>query len=165
MTSHPPDELARRQRGFTGSEAILTSGGRLEHAEGPAEHTRRSLAHAVLAVNRARGTLRADDPDAALDAWKGLVAGRWFLVEHIDTDGKRFLIARKNDPDTAGPPGLSLRECQVLAQRARGLALKVIAYNLGLSIANVSKTVRSGMAKLGLSCEAEIVALFSASGS
>jgi DNA-binding CsgD family transcriptional regulator len=147
---------------FTGSEAIFTATGRLEHVENPAEHARKTLAHAVLAMNRARGNLRTDDPDAALDAWQGLVAGRWSLLDHIDTDGKRFLIARKNAPDTAGPEGLSLRERQVLSQRARGLALKLIAYDLGLSIAGVSKSLQTGMAKLGLSCEAEIVALFSA---
>jgi DNA-binding CsgD family transcriptional regulator len=152
---------AARPDPFMGSEAIFTARGRLEHVEGPAEHARKSLAHAVLSVNFARGKMRANDPDAALDAWKGLVAGRWSLIDHIDTDGKRFLVARKNDPDTAGPEGLSLRERQVLASRARGFALKLIAYDLGLSIASVSKSLQTGMAKLGLSCEAEIVGLFS----
>lgn len=151
---------AARPAPFTGSEAIFTATGRLEYVEGAAEHARRSLAHAVLAVNRARGNLRADDPDAALDAWKGLIAGRWSLVDHIDTDGKRFLVARKNAPDPDGPEGLSLRERQVLASRARGLALKLIAYDLGLSIASVSKSLQTGMAKLGLSCEPDLVALF-----
>ncbi len=153
-----------RPDAFAGCEAIFTQAGRLEHAESPADHARKSLAHAVLAVNRARGNLRTDDPDAALDAWKGLVAGRWSLVEHIDTDGKRFLVARKNDPDTFGPGGLSQRERQVLADRARGLSLKLIAYDLGLSIASVSRCLQAGMAKLGVSCDAELVALSPARG-
>ncbi len=148
-----------RPDAFAGCEAIFTQAGRLAHAEGPAEHARKSLAHAVLAVNRARGNLRTDDPDAALDAWKGLVAGRWSLVEHIDTDGKRFLVARKNEPGAFGPSGLSQRERQVLADRARGLSLKLIAYDLGLSIASVSRYLQAGMAKLGISCDAELVTL------
>jgi DNA-binding CsgD family transcriptional regulator len=146
---------------FAGSEAILTPAGRLEHAQGPAERARRALAHAVLAQDRARGNLRTADPDAALEAWKGLVAGRWSLLDHIDTDGKRFLVARKNDPDIREPAGLTPRERQVTASRARGLSLKLIAYDLGLSIATVSKGLQQAMAKLGVSSEADLPALFS----
>jgi hypothetical protein len=36
---------------------------------------------------------------------------------------------------------------------------ELIAYDLGLSIASVSKSLQSGMAKLGLPCEAQMVAL------
>jgi DNA-binding CsgD family transcriptional regulator len=144
---------------LSGSEAIFTPTGRLEHAGDQAQVARKSLARAVLAVGRSRGPLRNDDPDAALDAWKGLVAGRWSLVDHVDSDGKRFLVARKNDPEADGPAGLSLRERQVLADRARGLALKLIAYDLGLSVPTVSKSLQTGMAKLGLSSEADLVGL------
>ena len=118
------------------------------------------LAHAVVAINRARGQLRAEDPTAAIEAWKALVAGRWSLVDHVDSDGKRFLVARKNDPDHAGPTGLSRRERQILAARARGFSLKLIAYDLGLSIAGVSRGLQSGMAKLGVRHEGELVARF-----
>lgn len=119
------------------------------------------LAHAVVAINRARGQLRAEDPTAAIEAWKALVAGRWSLVDHVDSDGKRFLVARKNDPDHAGPTGLSRRERQILAARARGFSLKLIAYDLGLSIAGVSRGLQSGMTKLGVRHEGELAAFFS----
>ena len=115
-------------------------------------------------MDRARGGLRVDDPDAALEAWKGLVAGRWSLVDHIDTDGKRFIVARRNDPDAHGPGGLTLRERQVMSARARGLSLKLIAYDLGLSIATVCKSLQGGMAKLGVASDAELPALFSLRG-
>ncbi len=145
---------------IAGCEAILTPRGRLEHAEAPAARSRAALARAVLAIARARGPLRADDTDAAVEAWEALVAGRWSLLEHFDTDGKRFLVARRNDPQVAEPAGVTLRERQVLAARARALPLKVIAYELGLSVPTVSKTLRTGMAKLGLSSEAELAVLF-----
>jgi DNA-binding CsgD family transcriptional regulator len=154
---------AARPHAFAESEAILTPTGRSKHAEGPVEGAHKALAQGVVAMDLARGKLRADDPDAALDAWRGLIAGRWSLVEHIDTDGKRFLVARKNDPDAFGPAAVSQRERQIMAARARGLSLKIIAYDLGLSIASVSRGLQSGMAKLGMSHEAELVALFSMS--
>jgi DNA-binding NarL/FixJ family response regulator len=134
---------------------------RLQQFEGSADHARKALVHAVVALDRARGNVHADDRSAARHAWQGFVAGRLSLVEHVDTDGKRFLVVRKTDPSTLKPSGVSLRERQVLAARARGLSLKVIAHELGLSTASVSKSIGNGMAKLGLSCEAELVALFS----
>jgi DNA-binding NarL/FixJ family response regulator len=88
------------------------------------------------------------------------VAGRWSLLEHFDTDGKRFIVARRNDPDDAGPAGLSPRECQVLSCRARGMSLKLIAYDLGLSMATVSKTLDSGMTKLGVASDMDLPRLF-----
>ncbi len=155
-------ELPAGSDPFVGSEAILRPDGALEHAEGPARSARRQLAHAVLAVDRARGKLRVHDPDAALEAWRGLVAGRWSLIDHVDTDGRRFLVARRNDPDVERPSGLTLRERQVMAARSRGLSLKLIAYDLGLSIATVAKSLQSGMAKVGIASGAELAAMFSA---
>ena len=152
------DGPARRAGLLSGAEAILNPSGSLAHAEGPAQAARAQLARAVVAMDRARSRLRRDDPHAAVEAWRGLVDGRWSLVEHFDSDGRRFLVARKNDPDTLGPSAVSLRERQVLLRRARGLPLKLISYDLGLSIGAVSKTLRSGMSKLGLSHEAEMIA-------
>jgi DNA-binding CsgD family transcriptional regulator len=143
-----------------GSEAVLSPNGRLEHAEPAAQKARAALTRAVLSVKDARGPLRHEDRDGALEAWKGLVAGRWTLVDHVDTDGKRFLVARKND--SAGPhvAGLTALECRVLTARARGLPLKLIGYDLGLSTGCISKHLGSGMSKLGLSHDGELAMLF-----
>jgi DNA-binding NarL/FixJ family response regulator len=144
-----------------GAEAVLTASGAVAHVGSrDAEQRRSQLARAVLSMDRARGPLRRKDAGAALDAWKGLVAGRWSLIEHFDSDGKRFLVARRNDPDAPGPNALLRRERQVLAYRARGLSMKLIAYELGLSVGCVSRNLASGMAKLKLSCHAELVRLF-----
>jgi DNA-binding NarL/FixJ family response regulator len=51
-----------------------------------------------------------------------------------------------------------------MALRARGLSLKLIAYELGLSIAAVSKSLQAGMAKVGVTSDAELPALFSFAG-
>jgi DNA-binding CsgD family transcriptional regulator len=148
---------------LAGGEAILTPEGRVEHVEEPAKQARKLLAQGVVAMGRARGKLRMHDADAALDAWKGLVAGRWSLIERVDTDGRRFLVAHKNDPEVHAPPTVTLRERQIMAARGRGLSIKLIAYELGLSSATVSRALRSGMTKLGLVHESELTALFTPS--
>jgi len=50
---------------------------------------------------------------AAMENWRGLVDGRWSLVDRFDSDGKRFVVAVKNDPEARDPRGLSRREQQV----------------------------------------------------
>jgi DNA-binding CsgD family transcriptional regulator len=152
---------AAKPNAFAGAEAIFTATGRLAHAEPPAQRAHEVLAQGVLSMAEARGKLRRHDPDAALDAWKGLVAGRWSLLERIDTDGKCFLVAHRNDPQISRPMAISLRERQILSARGRGLSIKLIAYELGLSSATVSRTLRAGMAKLGIVREAELASLFS----
>jgi DNA-binding CsgD family transcriptional regulator len=143
-----------------GCEAVLSPNGRLEHAEPAAQRARAALARAVLNIQTARGPLRREDRDGALQAWQGLVAGRWSLVDHVDTDGKRFLVARKNDSAAPQLAGVSALECRVLSARARGLPLKLIAYDLGLSMSCVSKHLHAGMHKLGVSHDGELAILF-----
>jgi DNA-binding CsgD family transcriptional regulator len=145
------------------SEAILTPNGKLSHAEEPAKKAHAVLARAVAAIDQARGRKRRDDSDAALELWQGLVAGRWSLLEHFDRDGKRLIVARKNDPTAEGAEVLSARERYVLAARARGMALKLIGYELGLSVSSVSRTLSAGMRKLGILHETELVALYAPS--
>jgi DNA-binding NarL/FixJ family response regulator len=141
------------------TEAIFDSQGRLAHAIQPATTTASKLASAILAVQRARGTLRRDSPDEALEVWRALVDGRWSLVDQVDTDGKRFLLARKNDVTADAPAGVTSAERTVLLARARGLSIKLIAYETGFSISRVSAALRSGMGKLGLQSDADLVSL------
>jgi DNA-binding CsgD family transcriptional regulator len=143
------------------AEAILDPNGALQEAMDAAKETdaRAALRDAAIALDRARGALRRDDPDGAVDLWKGLVVGRWSLVDHFDSDGRRFLIARPNDADTGQPSGVSPRERQVLGYRALGHSLKLIAYELGLSVGTVSKELDRAMKTLGLSNENEIAPL------
>jgi DNA-binding CsgD family transcriptional regulator len=151
---------AARPNAFAGAEAIFTPTGRLAHAEPSAQRAYELLAQGVLSMAEARGKLRRHDSDAALDAWKGLVAGRWSLLERIDTDGKCFLVAHRNDPQIFRPLAISLRERQILSARGRGLSVKLIAYELGLSSATVSRALRTAMAKLGIMRDADLAALF-----
>jgi hypothetical protein len=75
-----------------------------------------TLREATRRVIRAKGAER-NDPAQALDLWRGLVDGRWSLVDHFDERGRRFLVARRNDPEGPPVPGLSHRERQGSARR------------------------------------------------
>jgi DNA-binding CsgD family transcriptional regulator len=131
-------------------EAVIEPSGRITHAEGEARArtARESLREAALSIDRAR--TRSTDPELALRAWRGLVSGRWSLVDRFDRDGRRFLVARRNSPAVQAPRALSKRARQVLAYAALGYSNKHIAYALGLAPSTVSTHLRAGMRQLGL---------------
>jgi DNA-binding CsgD family transcriptional regulator len=132
-------------------EAVLDPGGRVEHATGEATPAtaRTKLRDAVRSLERARGKLRRSDPDEALAIWRGLVAGRWTLVDTHESDGRRFIVAHKNDPDAPDPRALTLRERQVVGFVALGLSNKAIAYELGISASTVAVLLARAAKKLG----------------
>jgi DNA-binding CsgD family transcriptional regulator len=144
-----------------GADAVLSPGGAIAHAGVHAQggDARESLRRAARAIDRARSKARSNDEEA-LALWEGLVSGRWSLVDRFDSDGRRYLVARRNEPDVRDPRALTLRERNVLAYAAMGHPLKLIAYSLGLSLSTVSVNRRTAMRKLGLQHHADIVALF-----
>lgn len=129
-------------------EAVLTPDGRLVHAEVRAQEARERLREAARAIDRAR--LSGTDPDEALELWSGLVDGRWSLVDRFESDGRRFLVACRNDPRRADPRALTRTERAVLPYAAMGHPNKVIAYELGLSETSVANHVAAVTQKLGL---------------
>jgi DNA-binding CsgD family transcriptional regulator len=143
-------------------EAVLTPNGRVEHATGEARATsaRTVLRDAVVCIEQARRAQGGERGDAALDDWRGLTAARWSLVEQIEHDGRRYLLARRNDVDSPGPAALSPRERQVLAFAALGRTNKVIAYDLGLAVSTVGVLVSRAMRKLEVRTRAAAIAVW-----
>jgi DNA-binding NarL/FixJ family response regulator len=141
-----------------GAEAILEASGAVAHATAAAapRSTRDALRAAVLAADRARGPLRRRAPDEAVEAWRGLVTGRWTLLDHFDGDGRRYLVAHRNDPDAPDPRALTLRERQVVGYVALGQSNKLIAYELGLSASTVGVLLKNAAAKLGARSRTEL---------
>ncbi|MFO0584968.1 MAG: helix-turn-helix transcriptional regulator [Anaeromyxobacter sp.] len=157
---------ARRLRAAAGlgAEAVLDPSGRVQHAEGEARApgAREGLAAAVVRAERARGRLRREEPDAALALWRGLVDGRWSLVDHVEADGRRVILARRNPTGVRDPRALTARERDVLAHVAQGHGNKHVAYALGLSATTVATHLRRALSKLGLRTRRDAIRLFEA---
>ena len=96
-------------------------------------------------------------PELAVDEWKGLIAAHWTLLEVRERDGRRYLVARQNEPRTRGPAGLTDREQEVLAFAVMGHHNKLIAYNLGISHSTVRVLMARAAGKLGARSRAELV--------
>ena len=74
------------------------------------------------------------------------------------------MVARRNAPDAPKSPLLTLRERQVLGLYGRAHGVKLIAYEMGLSAASVSRALKSAKAKLGITSPAEVAQLVDGAG-
>jgi DNA-binding CsgD family transcriptional regulator len=141
-------------------EAVFGSDGKLLDARGLAAgvEERATLVDAVRRSERAK--LRAATEEERLDVWTALLEGRWSIVENEERDGKRTLLACRNDPRVTSFRTLSDRERAVVSYAVLGHSLKYIAYELGLAISTVSGNLGTAMRKLGVASRAELVRLF-----
>jgi DNA-binding CsgD family transcriptional regulator len=145
------------------ADAVFTARGRLEHVGAPCGDPELASSALPSAVEKrlAAGAERAD-PVRALDLWRALVAGRWSIVDHVDRDGKRFILARRNDPAVREPAALTARQRLVAVYAAWGHSNRLIAYETGLSQSAISTELRTVLRKLRLSSRAELAPLFPA---
>ncbi len=152
---------ARLRFDSTGSpvEGILSPDGRLLDARGPASTptSRDALRRAALAIERARLRDRRTDIDGVLDAWRAVYERRWTLVESVESDGRRLLLARVNVPQERTVPGGTERQQQIAALLAQGFPQKAIAFELQIAPSTVAFHVRRLAATLGLSTVPEMV--------
>jgi len=140
------------------ADAILDPDGNCVHARGAATSAsaRERLREAAKAVDLASGRLGREQPEEALELWTGLFAGRWSLLDTFDSDGRRFLVAFENDPQTAEDRALTRRERQVAALAAFGQTEKLIAYSLGLEPSTVQTHLQRALSKLGVGSRLEL---------
>jgi DNA-binding CsgD family transcriptional regulator len=160
------ERLRRRAHERPRDECVLSAGGRVEHAEGEAADAtaREGLRAAVVARDKARTRAVRSDPDQALALWRGLVSGRWSLLDRFESDGRRYVVARRNEPDPRNPLALTLRERQVLSHLIQGDAMKVAGYALGIGPSTVSTIAKSLLLKVGMRSVTDLAALVAASG-
>lgn len=140
-------------------EAVVTTDGKILDLRGVGRRpeVRGLLREAALAIDRARTRRGRADPLAALQLWQALLAGRWSLVEHFDSEGRRFLLARRNDPAVSQHPRATRRQRQVLFYASLGLSNQEIGYALGLAENTISAHIASGLARLGLPNRGELI--------
>lgn len=141
------------------ADAVFDPNGKLHDAVGDAQRqsAREALRGAVLAIEKARGQQRNEDPDRALGEWRSLVAGKWTLVDELDHDGRRYILARQNEPRAPGPEALSEREKQVIGFAKLGHHNKLIAYELGIAASTVRVLMSRAASKLGVRTRNEIL--------
>ncbi len=157
-TALPPDPHAE------GVEAVLDPAGRVRDARGEAapRSAREALAESARRIAWARGRARRADPEEALRLWRGLVDGTWSLVDHVESDGRRFFLARRNPPGAADPKALSSRERDILALAALGHSNKYVGYLLGLAPSTVAGHLAAAQRKLGLGSRSDLISVFGA---
>jgi DNA-binding CsgD family transcriptional regulator len=131
-------------------EAILSPSGKVEHAVGRAKDktARDALRRAAKSMDRARTAAVRAEPERALELWDELVAGRWSLIDRFDSDGRRYLIAHRNDAHVARLMSLTPREREIVAAALQGRPNKVIAQDLSVSESTVSEHLSIALAKL-----------------
>jgi DNA-binding CsgD family transcriptional regulator len=149
----------RLRRGAGSIDAVLAPSGKLEHAEASAQGAaaREALTQGVRSIERARGGLRRRDAAEAVEIWRALVRGEWSLVDHFDHDGRRYIVAKKNKLVPHPWHALTERERQVAAYAALGRSNKLIAYELGLSLATVARSLASAATKIGVASRLELI--------
>lgn len=132
--------------------AVLSPNGAVAEAYGLAREgdVLRRLRQAVKAQEQARANVRHEQPERALELWKGLVLGNWSLIDHFDSDGRRYIVAVENPIEPPSPRLLSNREQQVSHLVALGHSNKLIGYTLGLSETTVASHLRGALEKLGV---------------
>jgi DNA-binding NarL/FixJ family response regulator len=147
-------------------DAVLDADGSCRDARNDAttSSARDRLREATRRIDRARTAAGRSEPDTAMDHWQGLVDGRWSLVDKFDSDGRRFVVAIKNDPVFPDPRGLSPRERQIAEFVGAGHTTKQIAYLLGISLSAVTNCTAHAQQKLGLSSLCELAHFFAPAG-
>ena len=144
-----------------GAEAIYDpSSGRLDvNASDMQTVERRRRLLELIEARRHAYDLADHAPREALELWKGLVDGRWSLLDVIDTDGRDFTVLKENPLQVRSRTALSERERQVAFLVGRGHRIKLVAYELGISASTVRSQLRSALRKLNLEDRAALCRL------
>ncbi|MEO8874921.1 MAG: helix-turn-helix transcriptional regulator [Polyangiaceae bacterium] len=140
-------------------EAVLTPDGKAVDARGGAklDRSRTALRTAAMQMESARGKMRRSDAAQAVDHWMPLVSARWTLVDHFENDGKRYILARVNEPMPNGSHRLTPRERQVVALAALGHHMKLVAYELGISASTARVLLSRAARKVGAKTRDELI--------
>jgi DNA-binding CsgD family transcriptional regulator len=97
------------------------------------------------------------DPTRATELWQALAAGDWTIVDHIDRDERRFLLARENAPHVGAAHALTAREREVVEHASTGRSDKDIAWRLGVSASTVSTHLSQAARKLGVHSRSAVI--------
>ena len=122
------------------------------------------LRDTARSMDRSAFELRGEQSAEAAAVWQGFVAGRWSLVDRFDSGGRRYLVVKRNDPETQVATALSPLEQRVVTYASLGYANKFMAYELGISQPRISELLKRACMKLGLRSRLDLVQVLSAAG-
>ncbi|MFT3695830.1 MAG: hypothetical protein QM831_22025 [Kofleriaceae bacterium] len=156
------DRLRAISRAPDHADIVLSPHGKVLHAITSQDDALDAAVEAHQRRNYARS--RHTDPETALEVWQGLVSGRWSIVDAIDTDGKRLVLAVKNAPSVefgeqssmSFGTRLSVHDARVAALAAMGNRDKEIAYTLGITLGAVASALRRARLAFGVATRAEL---------
>lgn len=144
-------------------DAVISPDGRLLDARGDEAKDVDARAPLLDAVRRSeRAKLRRASAEERLEIWTALVDGRWSILESTERDGKRMLLAYRNDATSRTPAirQLTKREQAIAQYASLGHPLKYIAYELGIPLSTVGASLDRALRKLGVASRAELIQLF-----
>jgi DNA-binding CsgD family transcriptional regulator len=142
-------------------DAVLGPDGTLLDATPAAASKRSRLRDLVRAREKVHARVLDRDVEQMFDVWEELATARWSLVDHFDTDGRRYIVARRN-PSPGPLRRLTSRERQVAEFVAQGRTNDWIGAELGLCSATISEHLSNVQRKLGLGSRYELIQLVSA---
>jgi DNA-binding NarL/FixJ family response regulator len=117
-------------------EAVFSPDGAPMHLEGAAmQTTARDILRRIVRERERRRSARAHEEEPL---WPALVRGRWTLVDQVESDGRRLVVACRN---AAVRPRLYRKDHIILHRALEGEANKVIASDLHLSESQVSRRI------------------------
>ena len=79
------------------------------------------------------------------------------MVETVERDGKRFLLARRNPLPSRDLLALTKEEGDVVWLVVQGHSTKFVAYELGLSVGTVARRLTRAMRKLRVTSRRELL--------
>jgi DNA-binding NarL/FixJ family response regulator len=100
----------------------------------------------------------AHEPESV---WEEVTRGALAIVDWYDENGRRYLVTR---PNRARGSALTERQKRVLALRSAGSSLKVVAFELGVSLSTAARDLERAMASLGLESQGDLVAVLGHAG-
>ncbi|MDB4987035.1 MAG: hypothetical protein JWN04_2213 [Myxococcaceae bacterium] len=155
-----------RVRDALGASSALESADSVHRVDGtmldarqPALQTREAQ-RSLAALIREREKVDAFDPlddSEALVRWHELARGQYVMLDHVDTDQRRYVVCFRVDTKRCGSPfALSPMEQHVVEQILLGARNKAIASQLGVSSPHISGIAQRALRKLGAGSFADL---------
>lgn len=148
-------------------DAVCTPDGLLLEARPPGLQTRdvrRALTEIVRQREKQSGFAPLDEAQA-LTRWSELAGGRYVMLDHVDTDQRRYVVCFRVESPVRAPFSLSASEQSVLEQILLGARNKKIASELGVSSPHVTGLAQRALGKLGARSFAELTRIMRARNS